>query len=619
MKSQNERQKWLLPSSPAELDFYVQKSLGDVIQLPGHEKAGVYSRVSNIDPEERTYSIEYQPDRAEEYARSKNWTVTGVYSDPDRTGRNSRRPGLHALIRDIKSGNVTVVVVHRLDRLYRNLESLLRFLRFLKKHRVRLVSVTEQIDTDSWWGRLLLYVLGALAEMYVWQTSIRIKEIKAEMVRRGLHNGLPPFGYCNGLCATCTDPNGQGYCPWVGQPDRPESKRGRVPVTHPIDQHAVRLIHTLYNDGFSYKDIADYLNTHAFTLPDGCQVIFRTKGRNNPKPGRPFSRDSIRDMIDNPFYAGLVVRRLTRPLDMDDEQVPGVTGATDEQKRRERFSPEGSKRQIQELQRGQHQALISVQLWQDNRQIRQGKKTSPTTIGKPAHEYLLSGVAYCWECLEWDGRKARLRGIAGGARNIPYYRCATIQDEYKLRSRQKASQETLSAVQMDHIEQNEPQELVRRHTRSSLRPEIMEEQVNQLVEKLVIPQDWYETAMAYFINVDGMSAFALQTHNLRQELSRLRTMYQNGHIAQAEYEDAYLRIERQIQKRRPSADPRAQKIIPLLQDFPGLWRQMRVSERQAILKVMFTGLYFDAEGKLRKVSAREPFDKLLMVSQQDAQ
>jgi hypothetical protein len=58
----------------------------------------------------------------------------------------------------------------------------------------------------------VLYVLGGLAEMYVWQTSVRVREVKAEMSRRGLHNGLPPYGYCNGLCSTCTDLNGPGYC-----------------------------------------------------------------------------------------------------------------------------------------------------------------------------------------------------------------------------------------------------------------------------------------------------------------------------------------------------------------------------------------------------------------------
>jgi len=47
----------------------------------------------------------------------------------------------------------------------------LRFLRMIRRYRVHLVSVTEQIDADNWWGRLVLYVLAALAEMYIWRSS----------------------------------------------------------------------------------------------------------------------------------------------------------------------------------------------------------------------------------------------------------------------------------------------------------------------------------------------------------------------------------------------------------------------------------------------------------------
>jgi len=48
-----------------------------------------------------------------------------------------------------------------------------------------------------------------------------------------------------------------------------------------------------------------------------------------------------------------------------------------------------------------------------------------------------------------------------------------------------------------------------------------------------------------------------------------------------------------------------------LKDFAGIWHKMNLAERRAILQTMFTGLYFDAEGQLRKASANSPFDRLL--------
>ena len=600
---------WLPPASLAELEQYVQRAIGSVAGHLNQERAAVYSRVSSIDQHARSYSMEFQPDRSEEYAHSKGWLIAGLYADPDRTGRNSKRPGLQRMIRDIESGKITVVVVHRLDRLYRNLESLLRFLRFLKKHHVRLVSVTEQIDTDSWWGRLVLYVLGALAEMYVWQTSVRVREIKAELSRKGHHNGTVPIGYCNGLCSTCGDLNGPGYCPLAGGPDRAESQRGSVPVPHPVDQYAILLAHTLYRQGMSYQDIANHFNLHRFRLPDGQEVQLRTKCSRNKRPGRPFHRDSIREIICNPFYVGMVVRRPNPPLDMDDDRAPGAVECAP--RRHPRKLPDGlSRRSILEMHRGRHDGIVPLGLWQANQQERQSRGNTPRGGNRPLTEYLLAGVGYCWECHHWDGRQATLRGISGN--HYKYYRCSTVQNEYKTRCRHHpdAFHTALDTLGIGAEEQTAKLALLERH-RSTLQQNLLEEQVAQLVELFAIPEDWHELILAYYLSDKGMSEFELSGYNLRQELSRQRELYKRGHITQAEYEQAFLYIDRQLQTLSPSAQPGAREIIPLLEDFPALWQQMTLTERRALLQAMFAGLYFDSQCQLRKVSARSPFDELL--------
>jgi hypothetical protein len=111
-----------------------------------------------------------------------------------------------------------------------------------------------------------------------------------------------------------------------------------------------------------------------------------------------------------------------------------------------------------------------------------------------------------------------------------------------------------------------------------------------------------------------MSEFELEGYNLRQELTRQRKLFKRGHITQAEYEQAYLFIDRQLQRLKPSSQPEARGIIPLLGDFSALWQQMTLTERRAILQAMFAGLYFDVQNHLRKVAAHEPFDKLLGVA-----
>jgi len=74
----------------------------------------------------------------------------------------------------------------------------------------------------------------------------------------------------------------------------------------------------------------------------------------------------------------------------------------------------------------------------------------------------------------------------------------------------------------------------------------MEEQVSQIVKQLVIPAEWHELILAYYLNDKGMSEFELHSFNLRQELTRQRELFKRGHITQAEYEQAFLYIDRQL-------------------------------------------------------------------------
>ncbi|RMH32699.1 MAG: recombinase family protein, partial [Gammaproteobacteria bacterium] len=397
----------------------------------------VYARLSREEPGRYQYSKDTQINKAEAYARNHGAEQVLVYKDWDYSGKNSKRPEFQRLIRDIKAGRVDVVVVHRLDRLYRNLESLLHFIRLLKKCHVCLMSVTEAIDTDTWWGLSVLHMLGMLAEMWVRQTSERTNASLNRRARKGLPLGDLPLGYCNGLCSACTDPNGEGYCPLWGEPDRIESQGGRIPVPHPVDHYVVRWIVDSYHNGMSYHDIADYLNFHDFTLPDGTQVHFRTRGKKSDrkKPieqqDRTFKRDSIRIIVGNIFYAGFVARYPSPDFSIEDnvehpERIPTP-------------KPKGNPREIVEKHPGQHKPLITLQLWEANQSIRKGRSNSPTNARRKTRIYPLTGVGRCWECK----RQKRVESLRGTLdHGLVYYRCAYTQKSIKRRSTRRPSAAT---------------------------------------------------------------------------------------------------------------------------------------------------------------------------------
>lgn len=595
----------IIPKNYEDLTSKIQGFMRDISRPDVVEKAAIYTRVSRIDPRHHGYSMDIQPDKAEEYARSKGWDIYAIFEDPARTGRNSRRPSLQRMIGDIRAGRVTIVVVHRLDRLYRNLESLLKFIRMIKTYKVRLVSVTEQIDTDNWWGRLVLYVLGALAEMYIWQASARTREAKLERVMNGLSNASFRFGYCNGLCSTCKDPNGKDYCPKYEGPDRVESQRGRIPVPHPIEMHAVKFAAHLYSKGKSDLEIANDLNSHIFRLADESTVSFRTKGLPGQTQPGPFSRDNIREIIRSPFYVGLVAHYPTRPLDMDDD--------VENPKRKPSQLPLKNKRQPQILQQGQHQAIYAYELWEQNMQLRQSKGTAPATTNRPRREYLLSGVGRCWVCMEKIGKQASLRGSTGNT-GTQYYRCATIHDKAKKGPKLEILDEFVAEAGLEVKTTNDWDHLIESHS-STLRADQLEEQIHISVKGLVIPNEWYETIMAYFLSDNGMADFERESYNLRQELNRLKDMYSDGFMTQAQFRDRATAITRELQLMQPSAKPEARNIVSFLRDFPTTWGKMTSREQRILLKVMFEAIYFDEKGNLRQTLTNAPFDSLLNVRQ----
>ena len=87
--------------------------------------------------------------------------VTKTFSDT-MSGARDDRPGLAALMEYVREGDT--VVVWKLDRLGRNTLHILETVTALTDLGVTLVSVTDGIDSSTAAGRMMIGVLGSLAE-----------------------------------------------------------------------------------------------------------------------------------------------------------------------------------------------------------------------------------------------------------------------------------------------------------------------------------------------------------------------------------------------------------------------------------------------------------------------
>jgi len=105
------------------------------------------------------------------------------------SGIARRRPELRAALRHAARGDV--IVVWKLDRLARSMLQLIELVRSLDERGVGFVSLTENIDTTTPAGRLVLHIFGALAEF---ERSIIIERTKAGLEaarQRGRVGGRP--------------------------------------------------------------------------------------------------------------------------------------------------------------------------------------------------------------------------------------------------------------------------------------------------------------------------------------------------------------------------------------------------------------------------------------------
>lgn len=113
----------------------------------------------------------------------------GIYEDHGVSGLARRRPRLDAALAEIQAGDV--LVVWRLNRLGRSLAHLIEVIDRLGKMDVDFRSLTESIDTTTAGGRLILHVMGALAEF---ERSLIVERTRGGIDaarRRGVKVGRP--------------------------------------------------------------------------------------------------------------------------------------------------------------------------------------------------------------------------------------------------------------------------------------------------------------------------------------------------------------------------------------------------------------------------------------------
>lgn len=140
-------------------------------------------RVKKQNPE-----VQLEPLRR--FAENHEYEIVNEFVDRA-SGSDSNRPALQKMLKDAFAKEFDVILIVRIDRIMRSITNLHEILNDLESWNIKLVAIEQQLDFSTAIGKLMITIIGALAE---WESEImseRIKEGIKHAQEHGTKTGNP--------------------------------------------------------------------------------------------------------------------------------------------------------------------------------------------------------------------------------------------------------------------------------------------------------------------------------------------------------------------------------------------------------------------------------------------
>lgn len=158
--------------------------------------AVIYARFSSDKQTED--SIEAQVRACREYAAAHSLQVVDIYADEAISGKGSKtaaRRQYQKLLRDCEKGRFEVILIHKYDRIARNLGEHVNLEARLKEKGIQLIATAQDFGNTNE-AKIMRALMWSLSEYYIDNLAQETKKGLREVALKGLHaGGFPPFGY----------------------------------------------------------------------------------------------------------------------------------------------------------------------------------------------------------------------------------------------------------------------------------------------------------------------------------------------------------------------------------------------------------------------------------------
>jgi site-specific DNA recombinase len=469
-----------------------------------------YAAYLRVSSEEQigNFSVDAQKRAIESWVVAKGGVLSQVYVDEGHSGRTADRPAFRRMRRDARRRKFDAIIVHKFDRFARNRTESLAIKSLLRHdYGIKVFSASEPSeDSDGPMGALIEGIMESVADWYSQNLSAETAKGKKERSLQGKHNNRAPFGM------------------------RKDENKNLV-----LDENELPGLLLAFEeyatDQYSDNEIARLLNREGY----------------RSKTGRQFSKETVRDILQNQTYLG----------------------KTKYQKYQTRSNGKRSYEAPIEWFEGQHEAVISEELFESCQQVR-AKRRSHRMATPKYRPYLLRTLVYCHNCCSNppEGKTFRLYGLmrpqsVSKESNYRYYRCRSKELGYDCEQK-------------------------------SVHVETIDDQVINILMQLKPPEEWRKGITKGMSEILGEKNLEERLGEIQAIIKRMDLRWDNGFITdENEFLEQRLKLQMELEQLTPIPEDDLEQAADLLQNFKSHWERLEGDDdsRHELVKLIVERVY----------------------------
>jgi len=292
-----------------------------------------------------------------DYAEYQGHEVIGESFDDNVSGMHFNREGINKIYEVVENSLIEAILVKDLSRLGRHRTQTALFIDYLSENNVRVLSVTENIDTGNENDDLIVGFKGLINDVYAKDISRKARSGFRQKQKEGLIM-IPPFGYF-------------------------KDRNTRQVLIAEEAAEIVRMIFRLYVDGHGLKAVARILNEGGHPTP----AYFQKKLLNKRSPCTwpeiakrgIWINTTIKRILKDEIYTGTLVNHKTESINIG-KSIKNIP--PEEQYRHENFVP----------------AIITKELWGQAQFLLADRPASNVRAGKSQKIHRYTSLVVCKDC-----------------------------------------------------------------------------------------------------------------------------------------------------------------------------------------------------------------------------